>query len=112
MHETFFEMLERTHAIDWVLGAMVVVGPVAVGLLWRWLRVRPAFQRHAHSFIIAATAGPFIYAMWRIYNGIMNHFGLDSVRGLLLSAAVFLIAGTLAGVAHHLLAVALEQRRR
>ena len=35
----------------------------------------------------------FVSLMWYLYNAIMNHYGLDSVKGLLINLALFSIIG-------------------
>lgn len=41
----------------------------------------------------------FISLMWYLYNAIMNHYGLDSVKGLLISLCLFSVIGFIGGFA-------------
>ncbi len=42
--------------------------------------------------------GPVAWGLWLCYSGIVGHFGLDSVKGLLLNLSLFCLVGVLAGV--------------
>jgi len=41
--------------------------------------------------------GSLISVLWWIYNLIMNHYGLDSVKGLLINLCLFVVLGCLLG---------------
>lgn len=43
-------------------------------------------------------AGPLIWLLWLAYNGIVQHFGLDSVKGLAVNLLLFILVGVGAGV--------------
>jgi hypothetical protein len=43
-------------------------------------------------------AGPLLWLLWLVYNRITDHYGLDSVKGLLVNLAVFLGVGIVLGV--------------
>jgi hypothetical protein len=85
------ELISETQA-EWIVAALAVglllVGPL---LAWNLTRSRP---RAAFT----AALGPILYLMWRVYNGIVDSFGLDSVNGLLLSLVLFLAAGSALGL--------------
>jgi hypothetical protein len=40
-----------------------------------------------------------VFPLWLVYNGIENHFGLDSVAALLLNLALFVLVGIGGGLA-------------
>ena len=42
--------------------------------------------------------GPVCWGLWLCYNGVVGHYGLDSVKGLLLNLGLFCLVGVLAGV--------------
>lgn len=44
-----------------------------------------------------------LWAMWRIYNAITDRLGLDTVRNLLVNAALFVTVGAVCGIAWALL---------
>jgi hypothetical protein len=43
--------------------------------------------------------GVLLYPMWLVYNGIEDHFGLDSVAALLINLTLFIVVGALIGLA-------------
>jgi len=54
----------------------------------------PVWARAAFLAGAAALAWP----LWLVYNGIEDHFGLDSVAALLINLALFALVGTAAGL--------------
>jgi hypothetical protein len=48
--------------------------------------------------LLCGLAGPAIWALWRMYNGVIAVYGLDSVRGLLVNLALFVGIGLLVGL--------------
>jgi hypothetical protein len=48
--------------------------------------------------LLCGLAGPAIWLLWRMYNGIIGIYGLDSVRGLLMNLALFVAVGLLIGL--------------
>jgi len=42
--------------------------------------------------------GPGIWLLWRMYNGIVGAYGLDSVRGLFVNLVLFVGIGLLVGI--------------
>jgi len=49
--------------------------------------------------LLCGLIGPAIWALWRLYNGVIGIYGLDSVRGLLINLALFVGIGVAAGIA-------------
>ncbi len=47
----------------------------------------------AHGLI-----GTLVLAMWFVYNALTNHYGLDTVKNLLINLAVFIGVGLAAGL--------------
>src|SRR5436309_1499784 len=47
--------------------------------------------------------GPINWLLWRVYNRIEDHYGLDSVKAMLLNLALFAALGLAAGAAIRLL---------
>jgi hypothetical protein len=47
---------------------------------------------------LLAAAGVLLFPMWHLYNGIENHFGLDSVAALLINLTLFALLGTGGGI--------------
>lgn len=48
--------------------------------------------------LLCGLAGPAVWLLWRMYNGIMGIYGLDSVRGLAINLALFVAIGLAVGV--------------
>lgn len=42
--------------------------------------------------------GPANWLLWRVYNGIEDHYGLDSVKAMLLNLALFAVLGIAVGL--------------
>lgn len=91
-----------------VIAILALALPVAGALLG--VIVGAIRRRIASSAVVGLTcglAGPAILLMWRIYNSIIGRYGLDSVRGLLINLALFVVVGLVIGAA-----VGLVARRR
>ncbi len=53
--------------------------------------------------LVCGALGPALWALWRMYNGVIGVYGLDSVKGLLVSLGLFVGIGVVAGLAVGLL---------
>ena len=49
--------------------------------------------------LLCGASGPAILGLWRVYNAIVNRYGLDSVTGLLINLGLFAVIGLLLGLA-------------
>jgi hypothetical protein len=88
---------ERTAHL--LMNALALGLPVAggvVGALVGAARGRVAASTRAGLGIGAL--GIVNWLLWRLYNAITNHYGLDTVKNLLVNLAVFVGIGALAGV--------------
>lgn len=91
-----------------VIGILVIALPVAglvVGLV-----VGAAVRRVKLGLgigLLSGASGPAIWLLWRMYNGIIAAYGLDSVKGLLINLALFAAIGLVVG-----LVIGLAFRRR
>ena len=68
-----------------------VVVAAAIGAVQR--RLGPAVR----PGLIVGLCGPAIWGLWRMHNGIIGAYGLDSVRGLLVEVALFVGIGLVVG---------------
>jgi hypothetical protein len=68
---------------------------VAVFCFLRFRQGRAAIWARA-AFLAGAAA--LAWPLWLVYNGIEDHFGLDSVAALLINLALFALVGTAAGL--------------
>lgn len=83
------ELISEQQA-EWIVAGLclaILVGG-AWGAWWRTRRARPAW--------FFGALGPWVYALWRVYNLIEDHYGLDSVKALGINAV--LIVGSLAAL--------------
>jgi hypothetical protein len=71
-----------------VLSGVSLVLATALMIFGR-IKGSPALVRTALVF----TVGMLLYPLWVVYNGIEDHFGLDSVAGLLVNLALFCVIG-------------------
>jgi hypothetical protein len=88
------EQAER--AIALLAVALPILG-LAIGVIVGAVRRRIA--GHAAVGLICGLSGPAIWLLWRMYNGIVGAYGLDSVRGLLVNLGLFVAIGLVIGVA-------------
>lgn len=49
--------------------------------------------------LLCGASGPAILGLWLVYKAIVNHYGLDSVAGLLINLGLFAAIGLLLGFA-------------
>jgi hypothetical protein len=72
--------------------AGIVLGAVVGG-------VRKRVGRGVLVGLTCGLSGPAVWLLWRMYNGIVGAYALDSVRGLLVNLALFVAIGLVIGVA-------------
>jgi NhaP-type Na+/H+ or K+/H+ antiporter len=71
--------------------AGLVIGAAAGAL-------RRRLGRDALLGLVIGLSGVLLWAMWLVFNAITNHYGLDSVKGLLINLAMFVVVGSAIGV--------------
>ncbi len=80
------ELISEQQA-EWIVTALCLVvlfGAAAVA--WaKTKRVRPT--------LFFAVLGPWVYVLWRLYNLIEDHYGLDSVKALGINAVLIIGSG-------------------
>lgn len=85
--------------VEQILMLLAVGLPVAgllAGLSWGW-RTRRTVPGAVQG-LVCGLLGPAIWVLWRMYNAIEDHYGLDSVKGLLINLALFVTLGASLGV--------------
>ncbi len=100
------ELIDEQVFITGLRGAAVLL--MAAGLVFAilgWRLKKSPLQSLGLGLVIA---GPLLWLLWLAYGKVIEHFGLDSVKGLGVNIVVFVIAGILAG----LMAGLLNRRRR
>lgn len=90
MEETFFEYLERTALVDTALLWLALLAPPLVAALAWLLRATPLVRDHRHRWLMAMLAAPLLAVLWRVYNAVTDHYGLDSIFGFGVNAVIFL----------------------
>jgi uncharacterized membrane protein (DUF2068 family) len=80
------ELISESQA-EWIVAGLCL----AVFVLGAWGAWRKT--RSTRPTIFFAALGPLLYALWRVYNAIEDHYGLDSVRALVINAVIILGAG-------------------
>jgi hypothetical protein len=90
-------------AVEWWFGILAVVLPlvgIGAGAALQFRARRPGALG---AGILIGLLGPANWLLWRIYNRIEDHYGLDSVKAMLLNLALFAALGLAAGAAIRLL---------
>jgi hypothetical protein len=78
---------------------VAIVLPLLGAALGAWLGVRRGNVRKGLTLgLLAGMAGPGNLVLWRMYNGITDRLGLDTVRNLLTNLALFAAIGVALGV--------------
>ena len=88
------EQIERALTI---LAIVLPSGGILIGAIVG--AARGSFVRQVIAGLLFGLFGPAIWLLWRMYNGIVGAFGLDSVRGLLINLALFVAIGLVTGLA-------------
>lgn len=92
MEETFFEYLERTALVDTALLWLALLAPPLLPALAWMLRATPLVRDHRHRWLMALMAAPLLAVLWRVYNAVTDHYGLDSIFGFGVNAVIFLVS--------------------
>src|SRR5690606_17911325 len=80
--ESIFETMEQTRIVDRVLFWMAIFLPLFTSGLAFVLKDEKVVTRNRHRWVLVALAGPAVLILWNVYNRVVDHFGLDSVKGL------------------------------
>ena|SRR5438552_9792914 len=88
--------VEQANGLFLILAiAAPIVGATGGAILgWR----RSQLQSLALRGFLFGLAGPLNLVLWKIYNRITDHFGLDTVKNLLINLALFAALGMTAGI--------------
>ncbi len=87
---------ERLDSFFVILGWAGPLLGILTGLIWGSItrQLKGSTIRGA----CIGSVGPFLLVMWLIYNGVIDHFGLDSVRGLMINLVIFAVIGAVIGI--------------
>ncbi|HEY3331573.1 MAG TPA: hypothetical protein VGK19_16200 [Capsulimonadaceae bacterium] len=85
------ELITLSQANTLMLGLTVAI-PI-IGLVWG-----VAVKRIKHGVVAGVLIGLGNLAMWKVYNAITDHLGLDTVKNLLVNLALFVAIGVISGL--------------
>jgi hypothetical protein len=85
--------MEQSGVIDRLLLLGVLIVSPVIGLTGWWLRRRRFVCACRHGWVMATIAMPVVWLLWKVYNSLADHYGIDSVFGLFLNASIFLVVG-------------------
>jgi hypothetical protein len=89
MNESIFETMEQWRVVDRVLLWVALVLPLLAAAAYRALRERPIVRRWRHRWIMTCVLAPMPFVMWKVYNAVADHYGLESVFGMCVNALLF-----------------------
>lgn len=95
MDLSIFETMERTGIVDRVLFWAAVFLPLFAAGLAFMLREEKIVAQNRHRWVLLSLAGPAVLILWHAYNRVIAHFGLASVKGLIVNVVVFAVAALL-----------------
>ena len=75
----------------WIGPLVGIIGGVIFGV------IRGQFSRHIAWGFLWGLSTSFISALWLLYNGVVDHFGLDSAFGLVFNLVLFACIGLALG---------------
>jgi len=80
--------------------ALIVVTPAValIGALVHRSIARKLSRQALVLWIVLALAGPANFGLWRLYNVVEDHWGLDRVEPLLINFAIFVFLGVAIGL--------------
>ncbi len=90
-------------AVEWWFGILAVALPILAMGIGAALQFRARRPGTLAIGIALGLLGPINWLLWHVYNRIEDHYGLDSVKAMLLNLALFAALGLAAGAAIRLL---------
>ena len=75
----------------------LVMPPLCILCGWMYGRLRGIRRGVLYGFLLGLL-GPLNWLLWRVYNGITEAVGLDTVRNLVINLVVFLVVGVVVGI--------------
>jgi hypothetical protein len=89
---------QQAHAL--VIGLSVAVTVLSLAAALYFSRRKDLRDPHLvwPYALASALLGPVLFILWAVYNAIENHYGLDSVKALLINLVIFVLTGIVAAV--------------
>lgn len=72
-----------------------VLGFLSGVVIGKW---RDNLQFYIYRGLFLGAFGPINWLMWQLYNKVTDHYGLDTVKNLLMNLAIFATLGLLLGL--------------
>src|SRR5437016_1931653 len=95
------ELVDLSVVERW-FGLLAVLAPILGLGIGAALQIRGHRQGALVTGILIGLLGPANWLLWRIYNRIEDHYGLDSVKAMLLNLALFAALGIVVGLGFRL----------
>ncbi len=85
--------------IDTFFAILAWAAPLAGILLGAFVGLfkKPAVHQALRGFIFGL-GGTVIFFLWKLFLVIVNHYGIDSVKGLLINLLIFTVTGIVLGL--------------
>ncbi len=84
--------LVTEHQAHLIMLAFLAAAPI-IGLLWGVIAKKVRL-----GLLVGACVGVGNYVLWTVYNAITDHFGLDTVKNLLINLVFFIAVGVIVGL--------------
>ncbi|MCD4655136.1 hypothetical protein K8T06_14540 [bacterium] len=99
MLKTILDFILDEARLDSFFLILLFAAPL-IGLLTGYItgRFTSQIQKQSIYGLLCGLFGSLISLMWWIYNIIMNYYGLDSVKGLLINLFIFIVLGCTLGL--------------
>jgi hypothetical protein len=86
---------DQAQVIVLIFAALITLGSLGFGLLWKSRIPKAKRKIFGIQVGVIALVGPLVAGLWFLYNAIEDHYGLDSVKALLINFALFIAVGLL-----------------
>jgi hypothetical protein len=99
MLKTILDHILNEDRLNLFFQSLLWLGPV-LGLVTGIISGIPGrtIRKHTLRGLGIGLLASFVSVMWYLYNAIMNYYGLDSVKGLLINLAFFAAMGIATGI--------------
>jgi len=89
-------------SIERLFQSLAILGPIAGLVIGAAIGCRRQSLRHgALSGLLIGLLGTLNWLLWRVYNGLTDANGLDSVKGLAINLVLFVAVGVVLGFGYH-----------
>lgn len=96
MEQSIFAVMEQTQIIDRILLWTALLFPLFAAGLAFTLRHEDIVTKNRHRWVLACLTPAGVLILWEIYNGVVNRYGLESIKALVINIIIFIVAALLA----------------